>query len=295
MKDGVKELIVRTISGIVFVALMVYAILYSAPVFIVLFAIILGGCLWEFYKLRGVKDKWITYGVLGLIVLFYVSCLLLSKSSFDNSYMWYGSIIVGAVTFWYTMILLLIKAVKGKTAELLSLIVSFYILPAFFLLMFYLQEPKTLMSLFIIIWAGDVGAYCIGTLLGQGAHGHRLAPSVSPKKSWEGVAGGIVFAIAAALILNHIGWFRMFSELSVLWQFMLCALFAVVYYFAAIAGDLIESSLKRKAGVKDSGSIMPGHGGYLDRFDSILIAIPVAVTFNIIYLLIINLSQSVIY
>lgn len=220
MSGGTKELVIRTISGIVFVALMVVAILYSAPLFVILFSIILLGCLWEFFKLRG------------------------SDKNFP-----------------------------------LTILFSLYILPAFILSFFILKYfgPKVLLSLFIIMWAGDVGAYCIGTLFGQGPHGHKLAPKISPKKSWEGVIGGMLFAIAAAFVLKRAGWFNCFTiEGSQTGTIAAYVLFAIIFYAAAICGDLLESVLKRRAGVKDSGHIMPGHGGFLDRFDSFLTAIPVA-------------------
>lgn len=219
MNSGTKELIIRTISGIVFVALMVVAILYSEPLFIILFTVILIGCLWEFYKLRA-----------------------------------------------------------GSESLPITILFSLYILPAFILSACILKYwgPKVLMSLFIIMWAGDVGAYCIGTLFGQGPHGHKLAPKISPKKSWEGVIGGMVFAIAATFVLNSIGWFDSIRISNTTVRIICYVLFAIIFYAAAICGDLLESVIKRRAGVKDSGHIMPGHGGFLDRFDSFLTAIPVA-------------------
>ncbi|MCD8310775.1 MAG: phosphatidate cytidylyltransferase [Prevotellaceae bacterium] len=133
-------------------------------------------------------------------------------------------------------------------------------------------NPILPLSVFIFIWLSDSGAYCIGTLLGR----HRLFPSISPKKSWEGSIGGGVCAIIAAFVLA-----RFFPFLP-LWQWVGLAIVVVVF---GTWGDLTESLLKRRLGIKDSGTILPGHGGMLDRFDSSLMAIPAAV----VYLYVISL------
>lgn len=121
------------------------------------------------------------------------------------------------------------------------------------------------LMLFIFIWCNDVGAYCVGCTLGR----HRLFPRISPKKSWEGSIGGAVLTIAAAVAapLAMPGIF-VFLPLSV---WVATALVTVV---AGTFGDLTESLLKRELGIKDSGNALPGHGGFLDRFDSTLMAVP---------------------
>ena len=121
-----------------------------------------------------------------------------------------------------------------------------------------------LLSFFCIIWASDVGAYVFGHLFGE--HGKKLFPSVSPKKSWAGFWGGLALALIAAVIIHYCGLFN-FS----IWH---CLALAVVLDVAGVYGDLFESQWKRILGYKDSGNIIPGHGGMLDRFDSALFAIP---------------------
>ena len=133
-----------------------------------------------------------------------------------------------------------------------------------------------LLSFFAIVWASDVGAYLFGITLGQ-KYGKKLFPSISPKKSWIGFWGGVATAIAAGVLLQHYG----FLPFSVGHAVSL----AVLLNVASVYGDLIESLWKRYYGVKDSGNIIPGHGGLLDRFDSALVAIPVGV----IYLTVANL------
>ena len=125
-----------------------------------------------------------------------------------------------------------------------------------------------LLSLFILVWLSDVGAYCIGSLFGQKPDSAKLAPEISPHKSWWGFWGGIVLSLAGALVLNRLGWFP-FS----IWHSLAVGLIVSV---GGVCGDLYESLWKRHFHVKDSGNIIPGHGGMLDRFDSSLVAIPMA-------------------
>jgi phosphatidate cytidylyltransferase len=119
--------------------------------------------------------------------------------------------------------------------------------------------------MFIFIWLYDTGAYCIGMLLGK----HRLFERISPKKSWEGVFGGIAACIAGAYATFY--WFDEFFQVPDLATWI--GLSVVVAVFATF-GDLVESLVKRTVGVKDSGNILPGHGGILDRIDSLLLVAP---------------------
>ncbi|MDD6928859.1 MAG: phosphatidate cytidylyltransferase [Bacteroidales bacterium] len=119
-----------------------------------------------------------------------------------------------------------------------------------------------LLAIFIFIWVNDTGAYLVGSRWGK----RRLAPNISPKKSVEGSIGGLLLVLLSAVVLRLL----LFPELSWL-SILLIA--AVVAIFGTI-GDLFESSLKRRAGVKDSGKLIPGHGGILDRIDSLLLAVP---------------------
>ena len=122
------------------------------------------------------------------------------------------------------------------------------------------------LSIFIFLWLSDTGAYCVGSLIGK----HRLFERISPKKSWEGFWGGIAFNLVLAYILS--------TQFNVLSQLEWYGLAITVSIFATL-GDLCESLLKRTLQIKDSGSILPGHGGMLDRFDSSLMAIPAAVVY----------------
>ena len=132
-----------------------------------------------------------------------------------------------------------------------------------------------LLCFFIMIWSSDVGAFCIGSLLGQKAGSRKLAPTISPNKSWAGFWGGLAFTIAASIILHYTG-------LLVI-AIVHCLVLAAIVHCAGVCGDLIESKLKRKCGVKDSGNLIPGHGGLLDRFDSSMAAIPAGALYLIIF------------
>lgn len=127
-------------------------------------------------------------------------------------------------------------------------------------------NPILPLSIFIFTWINDTGAYCTGMLFGK----HRLFERISPKKSWEGSIGGGIFSIIGAIVMAH---FFPFMSISI-WIGL--ALTVVVF---GTLGDLTESLLKRTIGIKDSGNILPGHGGMLDRFDSTLMAVPAAVVY----------------
>ncbi len=129
------------------------------------------------------------------------------------------------------------------------------------------------LSLFIFTWVNDTGAYCVGVTLGK----HRLFERISPKKSWEGSIGGAIFCIIAAVILAH------FFPILNSWEWIGFALVVVVF---GTWGDLCESLIKRHWGIKDSGKILPGHGGMLDRFDSTLLAVPAVLVYLLLVLMV---------
>lgn len=122
-------------------------------------------------------------------------------------------------------------------------------------------SPGIVIGFFLLLWANDTGAYLVGVSIGK----HRLMERISPKKSWEGFFGGLFIAMAAAWLLS--GWLGVVDRMG--WMII-----SIIVTVAGTFGDLAESMLKRSLGVKDSGTIMPGHGGFLDRFDSAVIAFP---------------------
>jgi phosphatidate cytidylyltransferase len=144
-------------------------------------------------------------------------------------------------------------------------------------------DYRIFLALFIFLWSNDVGAYCFGMIFGRKGR-HKLFERISPKKSWEGFFGGIVTSLLAAFILSSV-WGERYAFDEIHW-FVL----SIIVALSGTLGDLVESMLKRSAGVKDSGKIIPGHGGILDRFDSALFAFPFALTY--IYLFNINILSS---
>lgn len=138
-------------------------------------------------------------------------------------------------------------------------------------------RPFHLLALFVSIWVNDTGAYLVGMATSHLPGGnHKMSPRVSPKKSWEGLIGGICFSLLAGYVFFRVGW------MDDLWVAMAFVLLASL---SGTLGDLMESAMKRSVGVKDSGRFMPGHGGVLDRFDSMLLAAPVIC----IYLVLVSL------
>ncbi len=133
-----------------------------------------------------------------------------------------------------------------------------------------------LLGFFIIIWASDVGAYMFGMALGQ-RFGKKLFPEISPKKSWIGFWGGFLMAIATAIVLHRTGF------LPESYRLVNCIVLAVLMNISGVYGDLVESQWKRHYALKDSGNLIPGHGGMLDRFDSALFAIPVGVIYLMVH------------
>ena len=145
-------------------------------------------------------------------------------------------------------------------------------------------DPYLLLAVFVLIWVNDSGAYCVGMLSSKLPGGnHKMFPRVSPKKSWEGLFGGLAFTIGTAFILNRFGWFEAITKEG--YELLIAAGFAFVVSGFGTLGDLMESLFKRTIGVKDSGKFLPGHGGVLDRFDSILLAAPVALIYVAILIL----------
>jgi phosphatidate cytidylyltransferase len=145
-----------------------------------------------------------------------------------------------------------------------------------------MHDKFLLLALFILVWANDSGAYLLGSITARRKNGnHKMCPAISPKKSWEGLVGGIILSVAAVCVFHKVGWISSISLTTYPW--LNSILLAMVVSIFSTLGDLMESQMKRTLGVKDSGKFMPGHGGVLDRFDSLLLVVPV-VYFLFVYL-----------
>lgn len=253
-----SEVVKRTLSGILYIALLVGAILFSKDTFLILFAFFFVVAVYEFCKLYQINK------VSGYAVSF---ALALSFIGLDNLQL--NSVYLLVLPFSIFLIIDLLKNKPYRKATNLKKylhLIGYVVLP--FLIITQLPyfnhqyTPLLLLSIFIMIWCNDTFAYICGKLLGK----HKLYEKISPKKTIEGFIGGLVFTqIAAFLIFKYVS-----IEASLpFWMLM-----ALIISIIGTIGDLVESKYKRQAGIKDSGAIMPGHGGILDRFDSILFAAP---------------------
>ncbi len=268
---GLKNLIKRALTGIIFVALLIGGIILHPVTFLILFSIITGLTLWEFYGLTRYYEN---AGVKRIISTLGGTYLFVATFLFANNYTG-GYIYFPFLAFlMYTIISeLYFKESNPINNWALTIFPQVYCAGFFSLLNFIASSanadgiieyhPLFVLAIFIIVWVNDTGAYCIGSLFGK----NRLFERISPKKSWEGFIGGMVAALIAAFIFGYF-----FSDISV---YKWLGLAAIIVVFATW-GDLAESLLKRTVGVKDSGTALPGHGGFLDRFDSIMMVTPAA-------------------
>ena len=284
-----KNLLIRTISGIAFIIIMIGAILWSPVSYAAVMCLILAGMMYEFLSIslggRPLAGKILAIAA-GIVI--FLSLLFVSGYGMHPLYL---SLFFIPVAFIFISGLYVkeynihketrtpegtVRANNGYERSPFLLSSLLYIAVPLSMCNLIVFDPagnysgKPLLSMFIILWATDVGAYCFGTLFGQKS-GRRLFPSISPKKSWEGFWGGLLCAVLAGILLNYTG----LLYISLLHSIILALLIGIF----GVLGDLVESQLKRNFGVKDSGRIMPGHGGMLDRFDGALLAFPIAVIY----------------
>jgi len=274
-----KNFIIRTITGIIFVAAVVASFMRPEAM-VLLFALVTGLTVWEFAGLvnarKGVSINRFISTVAGVY-------FFLAMTYFTSDL--YGSQAKSAVFIPYliTIVYLMVSELYLKQPDPINnwaytMLSQMYIaLPLSLInVLAFTATPHGQvaynwllpLSVFVFLWINDTGAYCTGSLLGR----HKLFPRVSPGKSWEGSIGGAVFVAAAAW---GIGEYVDSTMLSV-YEWVGLGLVIVVF---GTWGDLVESLFKRTLAIKDSGSILPGHGGMLDRFDSSLMAIPAAVVY----------------
>ena len=254
----------RALTGLVFVGTIIGAILGGAYSFLALFCIITGLTIWELYGLFFPKEKGITKRVMnvtGGVYLFAATFLYKCGIASNDIFLPY-------ILF---LLILFIMELYYKAANPISnwanlLLVQVYCAVSFAVLNLIAFDEGSysaifVLSIFAFIWINDTAAYLAGITFGK----HRLFERISPKKSWEGFWGGLIAVLSVAYLasyhLTNIEWYHWLG------------IAATVVVFATW-GDLTESLLKRTLDIKDSGKILPGHGGMLDRFDSMLMAVP---------------------
>lgn len=254
----------RTISGAVLIILIVASILWNKYLFGIVFAVITALAIFEFHRLTN-QQKGVcvnpTVAIIGALLLFASSFLYASGILPTIVYLTY---------LFFAVVVFIAELYRKKEQPIHNwayfFLGQFFVALPFSLLNFILfvpsYQPIVLLAVFVTIWVNDTGAYLVGMTFGK----HRLFERISPKKSWEGFVGGAVFALISGYVFS-----LFIPEISLLEWFIFSEIIVVFGTF----GDLTESLLKRTLNVKDSGNIIPGHGGILDRFDSMLLAAPI--------------------
>ena len=289
-----KNIILRSISGSVYVALIVCAILFgSFWGFPALMCVFVAAGIFEFQKMTlddfyesprillvdliiGISLPALVVAyidpVLQALLLMFMSCMLILRfvaQLYSHSKNPVRHIGVSILSIIYVAVPLTIASVIGVNSPQMTIASVIGV-----------NSPKILLLMFVMVWLNDTGAFLVGSAIGS----HRLFERLSPKKSWEGFFGGLAFSIAAGYIAK-----ALFPDAFYGLSGNMLGLMGAVVSVMSTWGDLFESMIKRHSGVKDSGSIIPGHGGILDRIDSLLFVAPALMLF----LAIVALLESV--
>jgi phosphatidate cytidylyltransferase len=265
-----SNLVQRAITALVGGVLVLAASIYSDWTYFLIFAGILGFSQMEFYKLSGLDGMLPlkTFGtILGLLI--FALTFMVEKERLPHEYLY---LIFPLVSL--TLFIKLYKKTDKKpfTGVAYTYLGLFYVAVPFSLLNFAVfsvdavYHYEILVGCLLILWASDTGAYFAGTRFGK----TKLFERVSPKKSWEGFLGGAFSAIVVAFVLSQ--YFMVLED----WKWLVIAGIIII---AGTYGDLIESLFKRSIEIKDSGTILPGHGGFMDRFDGLLLSAPFITAF----------------
>jgi len=287
-------LIKRIVTAVVLIPLVLFLVL-KAPLYVL--AIVAGAvallAIAEFLKLAaqyGVQPlRQATYGYVVLFFLFVIAASANRVPLVETTAMIYGLALASAVApfVFLTIVMRRAELASGYPAAAASVFAFAYIAVPMALLVQIRQQPAgaiLVIYTLLVVWAGDIFAYFVGKAIGR----HRMSPEISPKKTWEGAAASVVASVIVGTL-----WFQHGAAISTwllqaglierrdgmfglqqpgLWTVVVLS---AVVNIAAQLGDLVESLIKRGAGVKDSGAILPGHGGMLDRIDAMLFAVPV--------------------
>jgi phosphatidate cytidylyltransferase len=272
-----NNFIKRALSGVVFVGVMLAALLLNKYIFGAVMTLSLIVMMKEFLKMTCGRNYWFSQ----------ILSILAGATLFVLVYLYRGFgvpgrlVILAFIPVFILMINSLYVKDKSRFDKFSNLYTAIlYIAVPWSLLNFAVFgcegnfDGTLLLSFFVIIWGSDVGAYLFGITLGQ-KYGKKLFPSISPKKSWIGFWGGLFMAVALAVGLHYL-------ELLP-FELRHCIVMSLLLNVTGVYGDLIESQWKRHYDVKDSGNIIPGHGGLLDRFDSALIAIPIGIIYLVLW------------
>jgi len=267
----VNNLATRTITGLGFIIVIIGSALLGQFVFSFLFLIVTLLGMWEFYGLIG-KGGGHSNKILSIVsgILMYITLAVNAAGYVD------GRILLLNIPMIFILVISELWRNLEKPFENIaySIFGVLYIALPFGLILFFfnplvLSGPLhygTLLGYLFILWSSDTGAYLVGSSIGK----HRLFERISPRKSWEGSIGGAIFALLVAYGISFIFTGHSLAEWLII---------AFLIIFFGTLGDLVESLLKRSLDIKDSGTILPGHGGILDRFDAVLISVPFVFVF----------------
>ncbi len=260
-----KEFLKRTVTGAVFALLVIGPVLWSPWAFFAMMGVFAMIALAEFVKLFPSEPRTrgtVIYYFLGFSVYVLVGLTGMNVIGFS-------SLLLVVLSFFILMAVEIFRQsdpswmqVAAGFSALLYIALPFGMMNSLYWLgSGNISFPWVLLALFVLVWVNDVFAYLIGSTFGK----HKLYPKLSPKKSWEGSIGGFFFTLLFAWLFSLVA--TPLTLIQWLW-------FGVIVSVAGGLGDLVESMLKRNAGVKDSGALFPGHGGVLDRFDAVIFATP---------------------
>jgi len=256
-----NENVVRSLSGIVYIFLLVFATLFSRESFLILFGLFLLQTVSEFSSLIQLP-KVASLVVSGILYLLF-GVFFSNQITTDLGLILASVLVCGQLLLWlFSNQSKPIVTITEKWVKLIGYIVLPFVFLSKIPMISNQFTPSIIIGIFILIWTNDTFAYLVGKSLGK----HKLFERISPKKTIEGFIGGMVFAVIASVLISVF----YITEIAILnWIFI-----AIIVSVFGTLGDLIESKFKRIAGVKDSGAIMPGHGGIYDRLDSIIFVAP---------------------
>lgn len=265
---NVKNLVTRIIAGVIYIAIVLFAIIRGREVFLLIFGAFVGIALYEFYRM---VEKNTTHAIGKIFnitsgVLIFVSCFLYLEQICTYALPFF--VVAYLLTLFASAIFINRKDIFN--AVIYSVFGQVYITLSLCLLMFISHQHKTIdiqyhyvfvLAIFVLIWVNDTTAYFFGSLLGK----RKLIERISPNKSIEGFISGIIFCIITAIII---------AQLYTSYSIWFWVGFGIIVALFSTLGDLFESLIKRIYAVKDAGNLIPGHGGILDRIDSLLLVVP---------------------
>ncbi len=268
-----KDLGQRAVTAGIFVIVVLGCILWNTYSMGFLFLTIVFAGVQEYYQMSEKRDlepmKWAGMGMAGIL---YFSTFLYTNGAAWSSLLW-----INLILPFFLFIRIVFDHREGAFSDLADTILGIFCVAVPLTILNFIPSlaglpsfsPFLILGFLVVIWANDTFAYLIGSKIGK----HKLYPKVSPGKTWEGSFGGFIFAIGTAILYS-----RFYTELPLTDWIFLGAILSV----SGTLGDLVESKIKRLSGVKDSGKLMPGHGGILDRFDAFIFCLPFVALYFVI-------------